>query len=148
MADVTHDDTSGWQWFWSAVLWVVTCFYLYGAAVHVANISSAMGFEWLDAPRKWQILDVVYLILDLIVIAGLWTLASVSVLAFYVASVSQVVLYTAGRSWIMNVPEEVQTSAAVSAYLDLLIAFHVIAMVLVTAAILALGRRQASSQTM
>ena len=141
MADAMQDKTSGWRWFWYGVLWVVTGLYLYGAAVHVANMASAMGFEWLDAPLKWQVLDVVYLVLNLTVVAGLRLMASLSILAFYVAASSQIALYTAGRSWILDVPDAFRPDAASLAYLDLLVAFHVVAISLVTLAILALGRR-------
>lgn len=148
MNDAVHDGTSGWRWFWFGVLWVVTGLYLFGAAVHVANMASATGFEWRAAPVKWQVLDVVYLVLNLTVVVGLRWMVSVSILAFYVAAVSQVVLYTVGRGWITNVPAPFQPDAAALAYMDLLVVFHVAAMIAVTGAILVVGRRQANSQTM
>ena len=44
--------------------------YAYGAYVHVANMASLTGFDWPYAPLKWQVLDIVYLVLDLVVVAG------------------------------------------------------------------------------
>jgi hypothetical protein len=52
------------------IIWVVALFYLYGAAVHVFNILGLSGFDWRAAPLKWQALDVVYLVIDLVVAAG------------------------------------------------------------------------------
>ena len=78
-------------------LWIVAFFYLYGAVVHVLNIFSLTGFDWLSAPFKWQALDVVYLILDLTVFIGLARRWKVSVIAFYLAATTQILLYTAFR---------------------------------------------------
>ena len=141
MTDAVHNEKSGWRWFWFGVLWVVTGFYLFGAAVHVANMASAMGFEWREAPLKWQLLDVVYVVLNLVVVAGLRWMASISILAFYLAAVSQVVLYTVSRGWLINVPDAFRPDATALAYMDLLVAFHIVSMVLVTCAILVVGRR-------
>ncbi len=38
--------------------------------MHIANIAGFNGFDWLSAPLKWQLLDVVYLVLDIAVVAG------------------------------------------------------------------------------
>ena len=45
------------------VLWIVSAFYAYGALVHVLNIAGRSGFDWSRAPVKWQVLDVIYLVL-------------------------------------------------------------------------------------
>ena len=65
------------------VLCTVTLFYAYGAAVHVLNMASLTGFDWPNAPRKWQALDVVYLLLDIAVVIGLARRWIVSLVAFY-----------------------------------------------------------------
>ncbi|MFK7967540.1 MAG: hypothetical protein AB8C46_26565 [Burkholderiaceae bacterium] len=54
------------------MIWVIAAFYLYGAGVHVMNMLSLTGFEWQSAPLKWQVLDVVYLVIDLAVVVGLF----------------------------------------------------------------------------
>lgn len=53
------------------ILWTVAIFYAFGATVHVMNIAGYSGFDWLRAPLKWQVLDVVYLALDILVAVGL-----------------------------------------------------------------------------
>ena len=117
-------------------------FYLYGAAVHVMNMAGVNGFDWLRAPAKWQVLDVVYLVLDVTVVVGIvrgWWLGFA---AFFVAALSQIVLYTAGRSWVLDVPAEFAPSPAQVAYLDGLVGFHIVSIVLVGLALI-LQRRAA-----
>ena len=76
------------------ILWGVAGFYAYGAVVHVMNMAGLNGFDWLRAPLKWQVLDVVYLILDVLVAVGLVLGWRAGYLAFFVAALSQIVLYT------------------------------------------------------
>ncbi len=116
----------------TAILWVVSGFYAYGAAVHVLNMASLTGFDWPTAPRRWQALDVVYLGLDVAVVAGLVRRRTYAVAAFYAAAVSQIVLYTALRGWVLDVPEAFAVSPAQRSYLDVLVGFHVVTLAGVT----------------
>lgn len=118
-----------------AVLWVVAAFYAYGTLVHVLNMAGLSGFDWAAVPLKWQVLDVVYLILDVVVVAGFvrgWRAGSV---AFFAAATSQIVLYTAFRAWILDVPEAFARTPEEIAYLDALVVFHLVTLVLVTLAL-------------
>ena len=119
--------------FW--ILAIVSVFYAYGALVHVLNILGLSGFDWSSAPLKWQVLDVVYLLLDLTVCIGLFRRLTISILAFYIAGISQVALYTIFRSWIMDVPEPFAITPDQDNYLTLLVAFHVVTLLLVTYAL-------------
>ncbi len=93
---------------------------------HILNIASLTGFAWSEAPLKWQVLDVVYLLLDVVVGVGLLRGAWIGVVAFYLAALSQIALYTVFRHWVLNVPEAFQRSAEDLAYLDWLVVFHVV----------------------
>lgn len=130
----------------TAVLWIVGLFYGYGALVHVLNMAGLGGFDWSEAPLRWQVLDVVYLALDVVVCAGFlarrrgraaWRPA---VGAFYLAATSQILLYTVGRSWVTDVPEAFAITPEQDAYLSLLVAFHVVTLVLVSLALAATNR--------
>ncbi len=110
-------------------------FYAYGALVHVLNMLSLTGFDWRSAPIKWQILDVVYLIVDVIVVAGLLLSWKAGYVAFYLAALSQIVLYTALRSWIVDVPPEFAVSDEQRSYLTGLVIFHCVTIVFVTLAL-------------
>ena len=117
------------------VLWVIALFYLYGGAVHVLNMLSQTGFDWGRAPLKWQILDVVYLVLDILVVVGFAFERRYGAIAFYVAAISQVILYSIFRDWIIDVPAEFAVSNEQRAYLTTLVWFHVATIVMVTVAI-------------
>lgn len=120
--------------FW--ILAIVSAFYAYGALVHVLNILNLSGFDWSSAPPKWQVLDAVYLLLDVTVCIGLFKRLPISIVAFYTAGLSQVALYTLLRSWIMDVPEPFTITPDQDSYLTLLVIFHVASLILVTYALI------------
>lgn len=128
--------------FMRMTLWAVAVCYGYGAVVHVLNIAGLSGFDWPTAPLKWQVLDIVYLILDMIVLVGFIRDWRPAYAAFVIAALSQIVLYTVLRDWILDVPEAFARSPADHVYLDWLVGFHVATLVLV-AAILWARRRVA-----
>ena len=114
------------RFFAPAVFWIVASFYAYGALVHILNITSQTGFAWAEAPLKWRVLDIVYLKLDVIVDVGLIRKSWIGIVAFFLAAFSQIALYTVFRAWVLNVPKALQRSADDLAYLDGLVAFHVL----------------------
>jgi len=93
------------------------------------------GFDWSNAPLKWQVLDVVYLILDLVVAAGFFARWKVSYFVFYIAAVSQIILYTVFKDWIIDVPEAFTVSEEQESYLTTLVVFHIITILLVSIAL-------------
>lgn len=123
------------QTFSTAVLAAVTVCYAYGALMHVLNMLGLAGVDWLAAPLKWQVLDVVYLAIDLVVCVGLWRQFRLSVYAFYGAALSQIGLYTLLRSWITDVPEAFTLTPDQISDLTSLVIFHAICLLLVSAAL-------------
>ena len=119
----------------SITIWIVALFYAYGAVVHVLNMLSLSGFDWQSAPLKWQSLDIVYLVLDVVVVAGLLLSWKAGYAAFYVAAISQIILYTVFRNWITDVPPEFAVTDEQRSYLTGLVVFHCVTVVLVTAAL-------------
>ena len=119
----------------AGILWCIALFYSYGALVHVLNILSLSGFDWLSAPRKWQILDVTYLVLDLVVTIGFFRQWRVAYFAFYLAAFSQIILYTIFRAWILDVPEAFAISSEQASYLTTLVLFHCLSLIVVTVAL-------------
>ena len=126
------------------IVWVIAAFYAYGALVHVKNMAGLSGFRWLDAPLKWQALDIVYLVLDVVVVAGFLLGWRAGYIAFFAAAISQIVLYTLFRAWILDVPEAFSRPPEEVKYLDMLVIFHVATIALVVLAIW-LQRSSASS---
>lgn len=117
-------------WFARAVFWIIAAFYAYGALVHVLNMLGMSGFSWLNAPAKWQALDLVYLVLDVTVVIGLLAGLRIGYLALIVAAVSQIILYTVLRDWVLDVPEEFARSPEEASYLDVLVIFHIVTLTL------------------
>ena len=120
------------------VILLVALFYAYGASVHIMNMLGHSGFDWLNAPKKWQVLDVVYLFLDLFVAIGFFFRWKPSYAAFYLAAISQIVLYTLFRDWVIDVPQDYAPSAEQMNYLSALVFFHLVTVLLVTFALKAL----------
>ena len=117
------------------ILWLIAAFYAYGAAVHLMNMAGMSGFDWRRAPLKWQVLDVVYLILDVIVAAGLVLGWRAGYVAFFLAATSQILLYTVFRGWITDVPEAFARSPEELRYLSGLVLFHVVTLALMGVAV-------------
>ena len=107
--------------------------YAYGACVHVANMAGLTGFDWLSAPLKWQALDVVYLALDVAVVAGVILAKRFWVVAFGIAAISQIILYTVLRSWVLDVPAAFAVTPENVRYLDGLVAFHIASLAVIGA---------------
>ena len=107
-------------------LLLVAAAYAYGALVHVLNMLSMTGFEWPIAPLKWQVLDVAYLIIDVAVVIGLVTKRAFGIIAFLIGAVSQILLYTVFRAWIIDVPAEFAPTVEQVAYLTSLVWFHIV----------------------
>ena len=82
---------------------------------------------------KWQVLDIVYLFLDIVVAIGFFAGWKISYVAFYLAAISQIILYTLLRAWIIDVPEEFSVSPEQESYLTGLVFFHAVTIVLLTA---------------
>ncbi len=114
---------------------MVTLFYAYGATVHLLNMLGLAGFDWSDAPVKWQVLDVAYLLTDLVVVVGLVRRWRISIAAFYLAATSQIILYTASRGWFLDVPEPYAGMSAQPWYLNALVVFSLLTLAVVTRAI-------------
>ncbi|MBE9152866.1 hypothetical protein [Cyanobium sp. LEGE 06113] len=117
------------------VTWLIALFYSYGAAVHVFNILGVSGFDWSAAPLKWQVLDILYLVIDLLVFVGLVLGWKIGFAAFYVAAISQIFLYTVFRDWIVDVPAGFTVSEAQQGYLTALVIFHCMTVILFTSAL-------------
>lgn len=112
---------------------IITTFYAYGAAVHVMNMLSLTGFDWASSPIKWRVLDWVYLLMDVSVAIGLVLKWRVGFVCFFCAAFSQIVLYTAFRSWVVDVPAAFQRSPEELAYLDTLLMFHAVTILVMIA---------------
>ena len=129
----------------TAIFWLVALAYLNGAAVHAANMLGMSGYAWREAPFKWQALDVFYLLIDVMVVVGLFLGWRIGFIAFFTAAATQLLLYTVLRGWILNVPERF-ISPGMANSLNGLIIFHVVTVALVLFAIWLKGYLASASE--
>ena len=106
-------------------------FYIYGASVHLLNMASRTGFAWPNAPTHWKALDIIYLIVDIAVVYGLLSGSRFGGVLLAGAAASQIVLYTAMRDWVLNVPEDYAVDDAQRSYLNVLVGFHIITLIII-----------------
>ena len=118
------------------IIKLIALLYAYGAFVHLVNIIGLNGFNWLDAPFKWQVLDIVYLILDMMIAVGLFRAWKPAYGLFYLAALSQIALYTIFRRWITDVPEPFGITPQQLHHLDSLVLFHSVTLILMTLCLL------------
>ncbi len=130
----SHANHTEWPELANWVRWPIAAFYAYGAFVHVANMFGWTGIDWLNAPLKWQILDVAYLVIDCLVVWGMILRLGIGLVAFLVAAISQVFLYTVFRGWILDVPPEFAPIPSEVSYLTTLVSFHLVTLLIVGAA--------------
>jgi len=117
------------------ILWVIAAFYAYGAYEHIASIAGGHGYTWSEAPLKWQITDIVYLALDIVVVVGFLLRWRIGVVAFFIVAISQILLFTVLRSWVVDVPVKFTPAPAHLSYLTMVVIFHIVAIVLVLVAL-------------
>lgn len=136
--------TSLFQWRPLRVFFVlIALVYALGAMAHGFNMAGASGYDWSAAPLKWRVLDVVYLILDVGVAAGLIARKRWAVWLWVLTAMSQIVLYTAFRPWVLDVPPAFAASEGEVLFLKGLVAFHA-ASLLVFAALFVWRQRKSS----
>jgi len=117
------------------IFWLVALLFAYDAYGHIASIAGMHGYTWADAPVKWRLIDVFYLTLDIIAVVGLLLRWVVGVIAFFVSSVSQVLVFTVLRPWFIDVPENFAGLADGLGYLNLMVGLYVVAIVLILVAL-------------
>ncbi len=107
------------------ILRLVALCYLYGETIHLMNILSLKGLNWLETQLKWKILDMTVAI-------GFFLNKKITYFAFYLAAISQIILYTLLRSWITDVPSSFTLSPEQISALSSLVIFHSVTLILVT----------------
>ncbi|MDJ0615866.1 MAG: hypothetical protein QNJ63_03795 [Calothrix sp. MO_192.B10] len=96
--------------YWMGIyLRVLACVFAYGAIVHAGNMAGLGGKPWLETPSLWRIADIVYLILDIAAVIGLWQRKVWGIGLFLLAFSSQFVLYTIFIDYFASNSQEKQT---------------------------------------
>ena len=98
---------------------VIAAFYVYGALVHAGNL---LGFgPEIPENRKtvFTTLDVIFLVLDIAVVVGLWRRRTWGLVLFLTAAGAQLVMY-------LGFPDYFATSPEFRAQIRILVIFHVV----------------------
>lgn len=123
-----------------AAIWLTALAYGAGAAVHIASLAGFGPVPPGEAPVKWLVLDAIYAPLDLLVAVGLPLGWRIGLWALILAALSQIVLYTIGRNWVLDVPAGQAPTLEAVAHLDGLLLFHVCTLAMVPLARVILAR--------
>lgn len=114
------------------ILLTIAALYAYGAMIHVVNMSGLAGIEWSSTPLRWRLFDVVYLILDVVVVVGFVLRLTVGYVAFYIAAVSQILLYGIFGDWMLGGMDVPVISPEQMSNVTTLIVFHLVTLLLVS----------------
>jgi len=135
--------------YWTSriILWVIAVCYGYFALVHLLNIADVSGFNWYALPLPWQIVELFYLAVDILVVYGFVLLRPVGFIAFFVAAISQFVLFAVVNPGNLASPESASVSPRPPGYLEYLAIFHgtTIALVLLAMLLGWIARRRAAA---
>ena len=97
-----------------------------GASVHLANMLGLSGAPWSHSPLLWRALDVVLIVFNLVVGAGLWFRRPWAVIAFVAGMIAfQLVPYSLFRAQFVLTPAHGQALNALLATELLMIAILV-----------------------
>lgn len=109
---------------WMGVyLKILALLYLYGAAVHCANIFGFGEMAWPEMPLSWKIGNISYGILSLIAFVGLWIKSRWGIASFLLIVVSQLVLYIGFPKWFILDQEDQQD-------LSILVIFNLVSLII------------------
>ncbi len=81
----------------TAFLWyrrLLSLCYAFGASVHAGNLLGFGKYKLADMPRLLLIADIAYLVLDVVVVIGLWKGTTWGMICLFAAAGSQVLIYT------------------------------------------------------
>ena len=108
-----------------AILLIIALAYAAAGFVHGVSIAGLWGPPWGGAPLSWRVLDVLLLSLDLAVFPWLVLRLPLSVVAFFLAAVAQLILYTLLRDWLLTMPQPFTPAAAIQGkHLDAVALFY------------------------
>ena len=73
---------------------ILALIFTYSGLIHITNILGFGEKPWLETPITWQVGDIVYGILDIAAVIGLWQGKAWGIICFLVGIISQFVIYT------------------------------------------------------
>jgi len=92
---------------WQAMkifLRILAAIYAFAAVLHIGSILGFGRMPFTEMPLSWQLSDIFYGIIDTIAAVGLWQAKSWGIAAFFVAAISEILLFTLVPHWFVVEP--------------------------------------------
>jgi hypothetical protein len=85
---------------------ILAVIYGFAAILHIGSIAGLGRVPFAEAPLSWQLSDIFYGVVDTIAAIGLFRNRPWGIAAFFVAAVSEIVLFTLVPHWFVIEPEQ------------------------------------------
>jgi len=85
---------------------ILSVIYAVAAILHIGSILGFGRIPFADAPLSWQISDIAYGVIDTIAAIGLWQQKRWGVAAFFMAAISEILLFTLVPEWFVVEPNQ------------------------------------------
>lgn len=100
---------------------ILAVIYAVAAVLHIGSIIGLGRTPFADAPLSWQVSDIAYGMIDTIAAVGLWQQKSWGIAAFFVAAISEILLFTLVPEWFVIEPAQLTM-------LRVFIVYHLVAL--------------------
>jgi len=103
---------------------ILSVIYAVAAILHIGSIVGLGRIPFADTPLSWQVSDVAYGVIDTIAAIGLWRQKWWGIAAFFVAAISEILLFTLVPEWFVVEPEQLTMLRGFVVYHVVAIAFY------------------------
>lgn len=85
---------------------ILAAIYAFAAVLHIGTILGFGRVPFMEAPLSWQLSDIFYGIVDTIAAVGLFQQKSWGIAAFFIAAISEILLFTLVPDWFVVEPSQ------------------------------------------
>jgi len=103
---------------------ILAVIYAFAAILHVGSILGFGRIPFAEAPLSWQLSDIFYGIVDTIAAVGLFLMRPWGVAAFFVAAISEILLFTLIPEWFVVEPQQLTMLRGFAVYHVIAIAIY------------------------
>jgi len=100
---------------------ILSIIYAFAAVLHIGSILGFGRTPFDEAPLSWQLSDIFYGVIDTIAAVGLYQQKFWGIAAFFVAAISEILLFSLVPDWFVVEPEQLTMLRG-------FIAYHVVAL--------------------
>jgi hypothetical protein len=85
---------------------ILSIIYAFAAVLHIGSILGFGRTPFDEAPLSWQLSDIFYSVIDTIAAVGLYQQKFWGIAAFFVAAISEILLFSLVPDWFVVEPEQ------------------------------------------